>query len=684
MPSNRLNSALARPLAPAHRHRRWPGVGALALLLVVAGLPAQGAATPPEPKPSFYARQLDLLKQRSGNDQVLAKEIDAFVGVVRGIMAKPLLERAYSLDELKNAGSRRLGGITDQHVWSLHAKDKGKGEMYALSLSDSQNADLLVWELPQVAAAYRLTGDRSFLQRAVAQIDEMCTWQPLQRPGWTLPYYSPMPEGGDGVWLATGQDLIALSQTLDMLPAEALPAPTRAKVDALLDREIRRIVDDWKAKRSWYVREQATASNQWVVPTAGLVVACVAAGPEKYPEAFELGIANLLKSAEAFGADGSVSEGLGYAMYWTMPAYCIAALAARDAGDPRLFDAPFLKNFPNWVALCLQPGESFINCFDFQGGARGKYHVSTRTMIRLSALTQSPGFSWLIGEKFRYAKPGLYGLLTLNMAGREAGAPPLWGLFRRAHWAVWRSSWRENASGVWVRGGDRDDRHDHNDRGHVNFIPHGQPLLIEAGTINYGDPLKKPEFDSVVGHNVLQVGGDFYPKKMPAPITVNRLDQEGGDVIVPAGAGYPQAEEWTRRVVWDRDEVTVTDTVRLKQPDRILFRWHLGSEQPLEVKDSSPTAGRVLLPAGEIRFPGWIGELPVTSTWTPPELDIIQTPAADITVTADKPITLCQGKNYDATLKYGMEKHVHTTLLVQSAGPVDAITIVSRFRAPTP
>ena len=65
-------------------------------------------------------------------------------------------------------------------------------------------------ELPLVAAAYRVTGEAEFRDRALAQLQEMTRWSPLQRPGWTcyqrgnrLP-----PDGKDGAWLATGSGVV--------------------------------------------------------------------------------------------------------------------------------------------------------------------------------------------------------------------------------------------------------------------------------------------------------------------------------------------------------------------------------------------------------------------------------------------------------------------------------------------
>ncbi|MBC2602663.1 heparinase II/III domain-containing protein [Puniceicoccus vermicola] len=632
---------------------------------------------------SYYASRMDELKRRAEADPTLQAKIDSTLELARAIVRRPIVERASSLDELKNPDGRRLGTI-DGRTGNLEAAVPEKAEIFALAMADTTATGIIIDEMPLVASAYRLTGDKSFLDYVIAQIDELCTWEPLQRPGWTLlKPSSVLPAGGDGVWLATGQGLLALCQTLDVLPPDSLPESTQAAVRALLDREIGFIVKDWADERPWYVRKQAVGSNQWVVPASGLVAASVAAGKDSYPEAYRLGIDSLLKTKNSLGPDGSVSEGIVYAAYWTVPYYAMAAIAARDAGDTRLSDAAFLKNFPLWYVQSFQPGESIINCFDGYGGSRGIYHVFTPRLVRVNALVPNPYMTWLIRNEFAdWIQPGFFSLLAWSIPPSEAKEPPLWGSYERARWVVWRSSWTDDASGVWVRGGDVRDGHSHHDRGHVNFILHGKPLLIEAGTPGYDEPLKRESYDSVVGHNVLQVGDEIYPKKAAAPTSVIRLDSDGGEVTVDAGQGYPGVQSWERNIIWTADEISVTDRIVPKKPEHVKLRWHLASEESLSIQSSGGTVTTASLPAGEIGFAGWIGKLPEGSAWTPPDFDVVHTPAAVITVKSDQPVTVSQEKNYDHTMKFRQWRHEHTTLLVDSVEPVEAITIFSQFRRP--
>ena len=107
----------------------------------------------------------------------------------------------------------------------------------------------------------------------------------------------------------------------------------------------------------------------------------------------------------------------------------------------------------------------------------------------------------------------------------------------------------------------------------MNFIAHGKPILLEAGTPSYDNPRIHVLYSTGVGHNVLDVVG-CAAKKAPAPIIVHRLDAGGGEVTVDGTAGYPVLKQWQRKVSWSADRLDVVDEVlfpegkpvRLAQP----------------------------------------------------------------------------------------------------------------------
>jgi hypothetical protein len=325
-----------------------------------------------------------------------------------------------------------------------------------------------------------------------------------------------------------------------------------------------------------------------------LIEACLFLGVEEHREAYELGVRNMLMALDSHGSQGEFEEGFGYASF-TLTSMLHAAHAMAAAGDRRGIDHPFLQNFPTWFVHHFQPGDMTINCFD----AGPAYDAAERARPLLSLLAvclDSPVAKWALAKQVGGPTSDVPGLFARAQLRGASGKPPaLFASYERATRVNWRSSWRNDATGVWVRGGHRLDQHDHQDRGHVNFIWRGRPILIEAGTPDYGNRLMHVEYSTGVGHNVLQLGTNipanpFQPEKPPplpgwqqrraiAPVSVHRLDAKGGDVTVSCESGYENLIRWQRRVTWRTECLTVSDDVVLAEPKRdiILFRWHLGT-----------------------------------------------------------------------------------------------------------
>lgn len=618
-------------------------------------------------------------------DPVRKQQMETILKEAQRIRDLPLLQRATSLEELRNPGTRRIAAL-DKSANDVEKIDAKKAQIFAVGQSDVGLAQMLGAELPLLAAAYVITGDHSYVDRIAAQLRETAQWDPLQRPGWTL--YNGKgnlpPDGNDGVWLATGEGLVAIWQTLDILPKGALPPDVMTAVREQLKRESKRITHDWQHKIMWFVKKNDGSTNQWIEPAVGQLVACVMLGKDADPVDYQLAVSNVLHSVNSLSLDGSSPEGPGYGQGRTAPMLYIAAQALAKAGDNRLASHPFFKKFPTWMAMQYQPGQWMVNAFDNFGGARGLYYQKAADFARMVVLSQDPFLGWTFRHIIEVFPYDFYGLLSLSIPDGALQQPPLWSVFQQSHCAIWRSSWAEGGSGVWVRGGFEHDGHDHNDRGHVNFIVDGKAVLMEAGTPGYGDPLKHERFDSVMGHNVLQVGDDLYPKKSAAPIAVSRMDQAGGDLTVEAGAGYPTVKSWQRHVTWTARTMEITDKVTLATPAKVLFRWHLGSEQSLHIAASGEKAAAATLPAGRVVFTNPPSTTAATSDWMPPAEDVMETPGATLKVQADQAIECIEEKDMDHTFRFRVMHHLHTTFVVRSAAPVESITLKTVVDVPAP
>lgn len=514
------------------------------------------------------------------DDAALAPRRDELIALARRIATRPIVKRVYKYEDVGkhrtwlDGRARALAGCPRQ-VW------------FALAMSDCGTCRAINAELPLLAVAYRFTGEEAFRARIIAQLEETATWSPLQRPGWTLytPSDKPVPaDFNDGNWLATGMGVRALADTLEILPADSLPAPLVEKLHVLLRKEIGSIADDWRTKRSWFIRSNNPRTNQWVLPTEGLVRSCLVLGKDQYPAEYELGVRNLLAALDAQGPRGEFYEGIGYANF-TVGSMLHTAHAMAVAGDRRALDHPFLRHFPTWMAHHLQPARFRINCFDAGGAKTPVTDGSFRGLLSLFiVLTGDPVARWTLSNQFSGPSDDYVGLLSTATAG-ESRDPGLFASYASATRVNWRSSWDDSATGVWVRGGHRLDGHDHHDRGHVNFIARGKPILIEAGTPSYDNPRIHTHYSTIVGHNVLEVVGRP-AKKAPAPITVHRLDSSGGEVTVDGTAGYADLKQWQRTVSWDVDQLDVADEVALPNGESgtLIFRWHLGTQEEVRLE----------------------------------------------------------------------------------------------------
>lgn len=591
-----------------------------------------------------------------------------FVAEVRAWCEKQkVLRRPHTLAELRaDPGFEMKYREKPAHL--AHA-DEAAWERFALSLADADAAKKFAHWLPSVAAAARISGDPLLLDYLREQLAELATWAPLQRAGWSGGSATP------GAWLGTGWAVRAIVHSLAQLPEDALAPELRAALQARLEAEIAGIREDWATKRTWFARIEAVSSNQWVLPLEALALASLYAGAERHKDDYEFAIAGLLRSLDAQGRAGECVEGMLYAAI-TFDSLISAALAAQSFGDDRLIRHPWFREFPTWYVHHRQPGGFIINAFDSQA-----HDLDWRLIASFVADLQDPIAQWVLrrGPTLRSAPPSLARFRADLLRDLPEKAPPTFAVYpvaARVNWieslAAFEAGAANRVSGFWMRGGHASDAHDHQDRGHVNFIVGGRPVLIEAGLSSYGIPEHPTHFRSVAGHNVLQVGA-FAPGELTAarlnagagqilspahraaPLTVHRLDETGGRVAVDASNCYASVRRWVRTAEWDAATVTIHDEVELNEPDVVLFRWHLG--EPADAAVQRQRAGHIQV--GDIRL-----DFAASGTDTPLQFTVESMP--------------------DHTLVKNRVNQ-HATVVVSTDGPVRTLTLTTRVSlAPAP
>ena len=551
---------------------------------------------PPGPIFDIFAGRGALVDQLAADPALQSRE-DALVASAQNLSSSPITQQATTYAELGVLHGTwldpRAANITDPQ----------RREMFALASGDCVMWDNLLNELPVLAAGYRITGEQALRSRIVSQFWQAVGWDPpMQRPGWSLVGTDgPIdPNYNDGFWLGTGVGIRALTHTLDILPEGELSSSLEYQLYSLLEAEVVRANDDYVNNRSCFNGTPSPGGNQWILPVAGWVEATVAVGRDIYPTEYSRATSSLMLSLDAQGPQGEFAEGPSYAAY-SVKALLSAAAAMSAAGDQSAIEHDFLQKFPEWLASHFQPGNFIVAAGDAGRGQVSRDNTMYRSLFSEFVGTfNNPTARWMLENYLTGPSDDLVGAIAAGSTG-ESEAPPLWSNYEVGARVTWRSSWEDDASGFWLRGGGEQDAHDHHDRGHVNFIVDGKPILIEASTTGHGNPGHSQFYASLVGHNVLEIAdGDgstfdqrditeaiaalqMYEKSLRevAPITLNSISENGGSASVDVTACYPELDYWTRDVTWNDRALLVEDSVVLpeevEREEYLLFRWHLGT-----------------------------------------------------------------------------------------------------------
>jgi hypothetical protein len=537
----------------------------------------------------------DALIARARQDQGLAK---AFVDWRADASYCAGQEIQYRPSSISDLPKERLS----PQVLSVLRKYSGRpeGEIYALGLDSVDVWGKFHYRLIPFALVVRNSGDKVALDYLVRQLKEIATWFPLQARGWS----ANLPPGSkehDGPWLAES-GLIHIALTLDIL-GDRLPPPLRTDLLALCQREIDWIMQCWGEKRTWYMKQNAYSSNQWGVPTAGLLMACLAVGEERNRAAYDFAALNLAKHFASQGESGSFAEGYSYS-HMTMESVLMAVWAMDRTGDKRLSSLPFLANYATWVHQMTMPGGTLVNYAD--SGYSRLHPQPSRSLLLAVGISKKPEDLW--GIERLYAafdeKDPFTHLYRTEVASlpRERRPLALSAFFANSQLAVWRSNWSlDRAMGVWAKGGTLNDYpHNHTDQGQVVVMNGAEPILLETGGLmKQGFGYASPEYIlkavSCAAHNVIQTATGLTKRRsvVRAPVEVKRMDAGGGELRIDVSEAQPEVKSWIRDVEWSAEgRVTINDNAVLFKPkntDDEWFRWHIGATKPPDIRGSGNT-----------------------------------------------------------------------------------------------
>ena len=668
-----------RSMPPLHTFRVWPGKSIMIAVTVLVTASLLGMRSADEPLDAIVAR---------GMRQVPKSELVPWSGQLRyhGCGWPAIFERSRATPELRKwlfglveaaeatlqepvsnyVRPQRFEEIPPDRVDSIALHAGRNRDARALAMSDCTQTQWLLQKAVPLAVAARYTGRQDLADGAIAILEQVATWVPFQRPGWSLGDAArTLPPGGDGPNMATAWGVSAVVDMLDIL-GDRVPQALRNRLADNLRKEITGIARGWADRLPWYVQSRAVMSNQWVDPSVALVKACLYVGDPALLPAYNFGVENIAQTLAASREDGAFLEGVTYAQM-SGGSVCSIVRAISANGDHRCDAYPFIRRFWYWLLQMQMPGRSLVNCCDSKMATLPDWAVNSplSSMVDATMACGDPQAMSNLRAAFPMGNGSLSGI-EFVAAGLAATDAPRWSLpnyafFPSQQLLVWRSRFErpgepQTALGLWVKGGSLEERsHGHRDQGQVSVYLGDTPILIDCGTPpDYGEADLETRFAPAAGHGIMQVG-EVRPRvaAVDAPLTVRRVDDDGGTLRVDTTRAYTSTKSCVREVSWSRGgRVEIQDAVEFLGPvagGTEIFRLHSGSATPLQIAGTG-------------------------SRWT------VRWASAEMEIEADHEIRVDQSDWPDGT----RPPFHHAVIRIACVGPVDALSVHTILNVRTP
>jgi len=333
-----------------------------------------------------------------------------------------------------------------------------------------------LYRISTLAMAYRLTDERRFLDKAVADLRSVCAFS-----DWNPSHF-----------LDTGEMSLAVSIGYDWLVAD-LPEDVRAEVFAGLERNGLRAGE----KGGWW----AKAHNNWgQVCRAGMIAASLTlADDPRLAGACEKmlreSVEALPVSMKAMAPDGCYPEGTGYWHYGvSFNVFAIAMLESACGSDFGLCGLPGFRetaDYPNLVTGPLGLTIGYADCGSSRGAMQALWWFAKK-LGRPDLPSEKEVWSWNGTTPAGYAGwlPPVE-LFWMDGRGLETfpGRLPLvWAPRGMVPIAVLRSGWGKDDAFAGLKGGSPSAPHGHMDGG--NFV-------LDMGGVRWAWELPHEEYNRI-------------------------------------------------------------------------------------------------------------------------------------------------------------------------------------------
>lgn len=421
------------------------------------------------------------------------------------------------------------------------------------------------------AWAWRFTGQRKYLERAIAELEAASNMK-----DWNPPHFLDVAEMATAV--AVGYDWLH----------EALTPAQRAMCERAIRNKALKPAADLYHTNAWWTR----ATNNWAqVCGSGIALSAIAIQGEDEGLAqslIEKGIALVKKCEHFYAPDGLYPEGPGYWHYGTN--YHIMLLAACETlGHPASMPK-LLERSGNTMIHLYGPNRLPFNFADGHARPGSKSpaqawianHFDNATQIRNLRSVLERGVDPTCKRVPHRSSP-----LTLIWlpAAVDSNTPlPTNAVFHGEQaTAVFRTSWDIDAAWIAIKGGTPQGGHGHMDIGSFCYDAHGTRWIHDLGSDNYNMPdyFRDKRFSYFRlqnrSHNTLEINKALQdPKCKPCPIISSSLHSNPARADFDLSAAYQNsAQKVLRSVSFDTTTGTAIISDHITNPaGDIAWRAH--------------------------------------------------------------------------------------------------------------
>ena len=480
-------------------------------------------------------------------------------------------------DELVKLAAEHVRTVADALVPTTPSKRIKEGKRL---LGVSRTA---LYRIATLAMAYRLYGNRTHLDRAVAEMRAVCAFE-----DWNPSHF-----------LDVGEMSLAVAVGYDWLYGD-LDEATRREIAAGL----RRCGLDASQMKLWWIR----AHNNWgQVCHAGILAAALALAEENPADAaryVQRAVDCLPISMKALAPNGSYPEGPGYWSYGMhFNVIAIALLESVLGSDFGLASKPGFREAGNYPDLVTGPSGLTFNYAD-GGSGRGTHpalwwfakRFKSPEVLRYRELDNFKAYAArrdkrILGKGGHRLFPFVLFWLETPEAGTSSRLPLVWDGQGPVPITIQRSSWNDDeALFVGLKGGSPSGPHGHMDGGSFVMDTKGVRWAVDLGAEGYygierrGMNLWSGAQDSdrwkifrlsTWGHNVLMLDGCQQDVKGSAKVVRVRAEPPS-EVALDLSTLYTNATEVLRdgKMSADGRSYVLHDVVRGFRPGGEV-RWSM-------------------------------------------------------------------------------------------------------------